>query len=902
MRVIRQAAPTSNLSTTDKVQFRDTGIYINSSVDGQLDIVADTEIQIAATTVDLNGNLDVSGTALVTGVLTTTAATVHTNGITMPDNAKAIFGAGSDLEIFSNGTSSYIIEGGSGNLEIRATDIFLKSADNTKALATFDADGAASISHNGSTKLATSASGIDVTGTVTADGLTVDGNPLIQGAQPYITITDSVWTTGATLRSGVNTLGTAIGDYFLINAPSGKGVSISTNNSNNLATFAAGGDISFYEDTGTTAKLTWSASNESLTFGTNLAITTNEIDVATGDLTLDVAGDIILDAAGGDVIYHKAGGDRGRLISSDDGFTIRSDLNNGDLIFKGVDGGLEITALTLDMSEAGAATFNSSVRGTQLEAYKTNHGGDVSVAANQVGNAYENLASTASLILGATSTSTINSTKIVADHSGGATNNHVQDLVFYPVGGSSNNFEAMRISSLGALTVKNVANGHTVFNENGVDADFRVESDSNANMLFVDGGANAVGIGTSTPGAYYAGAEQLVVYKASGEGGITIATASDTSGALYFADGTTGAQTYQGGIGYNHSNSSLSLVEGGVANINFGATEYVFNETSLDRDFRVESNDNANMLFVDGGANHVNIGTATDLNGVLNVDGNLSLSGAGTSNRYVGLMAETSTYAGTLMLQAGGGSAAYGAAVVMHGHSHATNPGMLWLAGSSGAGGKSVVIGRNGNNATAASEMLTAYSNGTELVLNEFGNTQNFRVESDNNANMLIVDGGADLVAISGGSKVTNEVLRVNGAQVVGSDASGVYTVGLNEIFAASAAKYLRIQQDGSIYGGLTITATGDYSNVNAIGCFQKIYSIGANSANTTLFSAGNTTVADLGATSGQFSMGTPTKPNATTIYIPLENLNASYILDMSITVEFRGRIGGISSIDILDA
>jgi hypothetical protein len=50
------------LSTTDKVQFRDAAIYINSSVDGQLDIVADTEIQIAATTVDLNGNLDVSGT------------------------------------------------------------------------------------------------------------------------------------------------------------------------------------------------------------------------------------------------------------------------------------------------------------------------------------------------------------------------------------------------------------------------------------------------------------------------------------------------------------------------------------------------------------------------------------------------------------------------------------------------------------------------------------------------------------------------------------------------------------------------------------------------------------------------------------------------------------------------
>jgi hypothetical protein len=70
------------VSTDDKVQFRDAAIYINSSADGQLDIVADTEIQVAATTVDLNGNLDVSGTALVTGVLTATATSVHTGGIT----------------------------------------------------------------------------------------------------------------------------------------------------------------------------------------------------------------------------------------------------------------------------------------------------------------------------------------------------------------------------------------------------------------------------------------------------------------------------------------------------------------------------------------------------------------------------------------------------------------------------------------------------------------------------------------------------------------------------------------------------------------------------------------------------------------------------------------------------
>ena len=43
------------ISSTEKLQFRDTAIYINSSADGQLDLVADTEIQIAATTIDING-------------------------------------------------------------------------------------------------------------------------------------------------------------------------------------------------------------------------------------------------------------------------------------------------------------------------------------------------------------------------------------------------------------------------------------------------------------------------------------------------------------------------------------------------------------------------------------------------------------------------------------------------------------------------------------------------------------------------------------------------------------------------------------------------------------------------------------------------------------------------------
>tara|TARA_R100000935_G_scaffold24909_1_gene44540 strand:- start:79 stop:2361 length:2283 start_codon:yes stop_codon:yes gene_type:complete len=52
-------------TTNQKIQFRDSGIFINSSADGQLDIVADTEIQLAATTLDINAAIQADGTVTV---------------------------------------------------------------------------------------------------------------------------------------------------------------------------------------------------------------------------------------------------------------------------------------------------------------------------------------------------------------------------------------------------------------------------------------------------------------------------------------------------------------------------------------------------------------------------------------------------------------------------------------------------------------------------------------------------------------------------------------------------------------------------------------------------------------------------------------------------------------------
>ena len=94
----------------------------------------------------------------------------------------------------------------------------------------------------------------------------------------------------------------------------------------------------------------------------NITIDGTEIDLSSGDLTIDVAGDITLDADGGHVFFKDAGTQIGKLQNSSSDFIIESSVQDKDIIFKGDDGGSTITALTLDMSAAGFATFNSGVK------------------------------------------------------------------------------------------------------------------------------------------------------------------------------------------------------------------------------------------------------------------------------------------------------------------------------------------------------------------------------------------------------------------------------------------------------------------------------------------------------------------------------------------------------------
>ena len=104
-------------------------------------------------------------------------------GIALGDNDKATFGASDDLQIYHDGSNSYVQDAGDGSLILNTTNgggVYVYSAGET--MATFNSNGAVNLYHDNLAKLATTSTGIDVTGTATMDGLTVDGDGLLYSA------------------------------------------------------------------------------------------------------------------------------------------------------------------------------------------------------------------------------------------------------------------------------------------------------------------------------------------------------------------------------------------------------------------------------------------------------------------------------------------------------------------------------------------------------------------------------------------------------------------------------------------------------------------------------------------------------------------------------------------------
>ena len=106
---------------------------------------------------------------------TITGTDLATN-IDLVDNQKLRLGTGNDLQIYHNGSDSYIQDAGTGGLNIAGSNVYITSADVSENIAAFNQNGSVELFHNNSKKFETMSTGVDVHGTLRADEIKLQGD------------------------------------------------------------------------------------------------------------------------------------------------------------------------------------------------------------------------------------------------------------------------------------------------------------------------------------------------------------------------------------------------------------------------------------------------------------------------------------------------------------------------------------------------------------------------------------------------------------------------------------------------------------------------------------------------------------------------------------------------------
>ena len=143
------------INSTRQLQFGDSGTYIHQSADGVLDLVSDTEIELNATTLDINANVDISGTLTVAGVLDFGDAAISNVGEIQLDsiagdgdtNTSITFSGSDVITVATGGTTAFTVDADQRVL-LGTTNTYNAEADN---LIIFDSGNAGLTIATGST-------------------------------------------------------------------------------------------------------------------------------------------------------------------------------------------------------------------------------------------------------------------------------------------------------------------------------------------------------------------------------------------------------------------------------------------------------------------------------------------------------------------------------------------------------------------------------------------------------------------------------------------------------------------------------------------------------------------------------------------------------------------------------
>ena len=184
---------------------------INAVADGRVDLYYDNSIKVTTTST----GAEVTGDLVVTGTITGSggsflplAGGTMTGNIVLNDNVKTIYGAGSDLEIFHNGTNDFIVSKGTYNIFEANNHIFRNLASN-EDYAKFIGNGAVELYYNGTKKFETTSTGVSVTGTITGD-LTGDVTGDLTGTASKVDVNNSAANQDQFVLQGRGNLGSQI--------------------------------------------------------------------------------------------------------------------------------------------------------------------------------------------------------------------------------------------------------------------------------------------------------------------------------------------------------------------------------------------------------------------------------------------------------------------------------------------------------------------------------------------------------------------------------------------------------------------------------------------------------------------------------------------------------------------
>ena len=344
------------MNSTERLNFGDTGTYIFQSIDGQLDIVADTEVQIAATTIDINGAVDISGALTLAGV--TLAETISdTVGAMVTSNTESgITVTYDDADNTLDFTVGTLNQNTTGNA---ATATALETA---RTIGGTSFDGTANI-----------AVGLAATATILATARTIAGQSFDGSANITIASTDLSNTSNITLNDGAQTLTNKILTTPVI-AEIDSGSTITLDATTDVILDADSGDV-FFKDGGTTFG---SANNTSgnliIKSGTTTALTFSGANVTlAGDLTIS-GDDIIMATNTSGAALIADGTNFNPVVISGDisiGSTGTAAIGSGVIVNADINGSAAIAATkihdgTVDNTEFGYLNGVTSAIQTQI--------------------------------------------------------------------------------------------------------------------------------------------------------------------------------------------------------------------------------------------------------------------------------------------------------------------------------------------------------------------------------------------------------------------------------------------------------------------------------------------------------------------------------------------------------